>query len=92
MTGLTAYLTEDDSWIKTWAEQIGWETLIEYYDRVFLLLLEMSPRTQIKVTDIVHPERYELFIRCACTAIRELFSIGYVSIYIEENATLILKL
>ena len=92
MTDLTIYLTEDDAWIVPYAGRMGWETLTAYYERVFLYLLEMPAGSQVRVTDIVHPDRYRLFLHCACTAIREIQGMGLGTVYIEEDATLILKL
>ena len=76
------------------AAQIGWHELTDYYNQVFLYLMEMKTGSQFRVTDRVRPENYELFLHCACTAIRELeymnMGVYYIE-YIEGYGTVILK-
>ena len=91
MTDLTPYLTDSNDWITPCAEQMGWDALAAYYNRVFLRLLRMHKGSHLVVTDIVRPDNYKLFLHCVCTAIRELENIGEGSYYIEDRGKLILK-
>lgn len=91
MTDLTPYLTDSNDWIAPCAESMGWDSLAAYYNRVFLRLLQMPAGSHLVVTDIVRPDNYELFLHCACTAIRELEHMGEGTYYIEDRGKLILK-
>lgn len=92
MLDLTPYLTCSTSWIAPCAERMGWDALAAYYDRVFLLLLQMPAGSHLAVTDVVRPDNYGLFLRCACLAIGELRHVDPWATYdIEDRGTLILK-
>ena len=91
MTDLTPYLTAGNDWITPCAEQMGWGALAAYYNRVFLRLLRMPKDSHLRVTDIVRPDNYELFLHCVCAAIRELEGMGEGTYYIEDRGRLILK-
>lgn len=91
MTNLTPYLTDSNDWITPFAERIGWDNLSAYYNRVFLRLMQIPRDGHLRVTDIVCPDNYRLFMHCACTAIRELEHMGLGTYYIEDRGQLILK-
>jgi hypothetical protein len=91
MIDLTEYIPRDDQWIDGVAEQIGWDELTEYYDRIYLMLQRMINGERFQIEKSVHPDNYQLFVRCACTAIRELQSMGIYGWSIEEKASVIVR-
>ena len=92
MLDLTPYLTCSTSWIAPCAERMGWDALAAYYDRVFLLLLQMERGEELHVAREVRPANRPLFLRCACLAIGELRRIEpWSTYYIEDRGRLILK-
>jgi hypothetical protein len=46
---------------------------------------------RFQIEKSVHPDNYQLFVRCACTAIRELQSMGIYGWSIEEKASVIVR-
>ncbi|MDO4164038.1 MAG: hypothetical protein Q4D56_06590 [Bacteroides sp.] len=87
---LTPYIPADNRWIQPTAEAIGWEKLREYYNRVFLMLLSLPRGGTYSITDNVAPENYDLFIKCLCTAMHEMYSVDRTASYYLEG-THILK-
>ena len=76
------------------AEEFGWDALTAYYDRVFLLIWELQPGCQIIITDMVKPDNYEIFVKCASTAIDEINHLGcpyHTGYYFNETATVIFR-
>ena len=89
MPDLTQYLPCNDLWINGYAARMGWQELCRYYDRVFLRLMQMQPDEELHVEREVRPENYDLFLKCACTAIRELHGLGMQSWQVEQRSTVI---
>ena len=87
--GLEAYIPEDRSWLKCKAEEIGWDELGRYYNRVFLLLYDMPHGTDFSIIDKVSPHNYALFMGCLIFVISELASYGIHDFTLEEEATVI---
>lgn len=88
---LTRYLpTDNQTWIPVYAERMGWDNLREYYNNVFLRIISMRPMEEFDVVKNVSPERYELFLHCAVTAIREAEQYTGNTYHIENQATVIL--
>ena len=48
---LKEYIPKDKTWLDSMAEEIGWEHLGEYYNRVFLLLYEMRRGAYFSIVD-----------------------------------------
>lgn len=91
MLDLTQHLPQDDLWMDDYAATMGWEALCGYYDRVFLRLMQMCPGEELHVAREVRPENYDLFLKCACTALRELHSLDIYDWHIEQRGTVILR-
>ena len=91
MLDLTQHLPQDDLWMDEYAATMGWEALCGYYDRVFLRLMQMCPGEELHVAREVRPENYDLFLKCACTAIRELPFLFFGAWHIEQRGTVILR-
>jgi hypothetical protein len=91
MIDLTACIPQDNQWMNETADRIGWDELTGYYDRVFLMLQNMKRGERFEVVRKVHPDNYELFIKCACTAIMELSSQGIYAWSLEDNGTVIVR-
>lgn len=91
MNDLTSHLPQDDRWVLGYAASLGWEELCRYYDRVFLRLLRMQSGEEMHILREVSPGNYDLFLKCACTAIRELHALGLCSWHVEQRGTLILR-
>jgi hypothetical protein len=72
MQDLTKWIPQDDCWIAEVKERIGEAKLMEYYNRVYTMLQEMKRGEVFEIEENVHPNNYGLFVRCACTAIKEL--------------------
>lgn len=91
MNDLASHLPQDDRWTDDYAARLGWDALAAYYDRVFLRLLRMPPGEELHVLREVSPGNYDLFLKCACTAIRELHALGLCSWHVEQRGTLITR-
>lgn len=91
MLDLTQHLPQDDLWMDDYAATMGWEALRGYYDRVFLRLMQMCPGEELHVAREVRPENYDLFLKCACAALRELHSLEIYDWHIEQRGTVILR-
>lgn len=91
MLDLTQHLPQDDLWMDDYAATMGWEALRGYYDRVFRRLLQMQPGEELHVAREVRPENYDLFLKCACAALRELHSLDIYDWHIEQRGTVILR-
>ena len=91
MLDLTQHLPQDDLWMDDYAATMGWEALCGYYDRVFRRLLQMQPGEDLHVAREVRPENYDLFLKCACAALRELHSLDIYDWHIEQRGTVILR-
>lgn len=91
MLDLTQHLPQDDLWMDDYAATMGWEALCGYYDRVFLRLMQMCPGEELHVAREVRPENYDLFLKCACAALRELRSLEIYDWHIEQRGTVILR-
>lgn len=91
MLDLTQHLPQDDLWMDDYAATMGWEALCGYYDRVFLRLMQMCPGEELHVAREVRPENYDLFLKCACAALRELHSLDIYDWHIEQRGTVILR-
>ena len=91
MLDLTQHLPQDDLWMDDYAATMGWEALRGYYDRVFLRLMQMCPGEELHVAREVRPENYDLFLKCACAALRELHSLDIYDWHIEQRGTVILR-
>ena len=92
MTDLTPHLPQDDRWVDDYAARLGWDTVCRYYDRVFLRLLAMRPGEELSVVREVRPDNYDLFLKCACTAIRELNGIEkWSTCHVERSGTIIVR-
>ena len=89
MLDLTRHLPQDDQWADDYAARLGWEEVCRYYNRVFLRLLGMQPGEELHVLQEVRPDNYDLFLKCACTAIRELHGLGLWAWHVEQRGTLI---
>lgn len=87
--GLKEYIPEDKTWLNRMADEIGWEHLGEYYNRVFLLLYEMKCGTRFSIVDRVAPDNYPLFMGCLIIAMTELASYGIYDILLEADATIV---
>ena len=53
--------------------------------------MQMCPGEELHVAREVRPENYDLFLKCACTAIRELPFLFFGSWHIEQRGTVILR-
>lgn len=82
---------DHQSWMAGVAEKMGWEKLGEYYNRVFLMLLNMKPNTSFNIVKNVKADNYELFIKCAYSALQELEVMGELGYHFEEKGTIILR-
>ncbi len=91
MLDLTQHLPQDDLWMDDYAARLGWEALCAYYDRVFRRLVLMQPGEELHVAREVRPENYDLFLKCACAALRELHSLDIYDWHIEQRGTVILR-
>lgn len=91
MLDLTQHLPQDDLWMDDYAATMGWEALCGYYDRVFLRLMQMCPGEELHMAREVRPENYDLFLKCACAAMRELHSLDIYDWHIELRGTVILR-
>lgn len=91
MTDLTTHLPQDDRWMDDYAAHLGRDALAQYYDRVFLRLNSMQPGDAMSVGREVRPDNYDLFLKCAATAIRELHALEMGTWHIEEQGNLILR-
>lgn len=91
MLDLTQHLPQDDLWMDDYAATMGWEALRGYYNRVFLRLMQMCPGEELHVAREVRPENYDLFLKCACAALRELHSLDIYDWHIEQRGTVILR-
>lgn len=91
MLDLTQHLPQDDLWMDDYAATMGWEALRGYYDRVFLRMMQMCPGEELHVAREVRPENYDLFLKCACAALRELQSLDIYDWHIEQRGTVILR-
>lgn len=89
MLDLTPHLPQDDLWMDDYAATMGWEELCRYYDRVFLRLMQMQPDEELHVAREVRPGNYDLFLKCACAAIRELHGLGMREWQVEQWGTVI---
>lgn len=90
MLDLTQHLPQDDRWTDDYAARLGWEALCRYYDRVFLRLLAMKPGEELHVARECRPDNYDLFLKCACTAIRELHGMKERGTWhVEQRGTII---
>lgn len=86
---LKEYIPEDKTWLDSMAEEIGWEHLGEYYNRVFLLLYEMRRGAYFSIVDKVAPANYRLFMGCLIIVMTELASYGIHDFTLEAEATII---
>lgn len=86
---LKEYIPKDKTWLDSMAEEIGWEHLGEYYNRVFLLLYEMRRGTYFSIVDKVAPDNYRLFMGCLIIVMTELASYGIHDFTLEAEATII---
>lgn len=83
--------TDHRAWIPVYADKLGWDYLTRYYNKVFLLLINMQPGTEFRVIDRVSPDNYDLFIKCAVTAYNEIMHSDLSrSYFFEQDATVIL--
>lgn len=90
---LLQYLPDDNqSWIPRYAESMGMDKLKEYYNKVFLMLESMQPGETFRVTEKVHPDNYDLFMKCVYSCLHEFGEYGIYSYYIEEQGTVILRM
>lgn len=87
--GLKEYIPEDKTWLNRMAEEIGWEHLGEYYNRVFLLLYEMRHGASFSIVDKVAPDNYRLFMGCLIIVMTELASYGIHDFTLESDATIV---
>lgn len=89
---LTRHIPHDQTWIQEYAGRIGWEVLIAYYDKVFLMLLSLPVGAEFSIIAKVNPKHYDLFIKCVVAAMPEVARATYLdkSYYIEQQATVIL--
>ena len=89
---LTKYIPKDShSWIPDMKERIGEDSLLKYYNRVFVKMFDMNHQESFSIIEKVDPENYELFIKCAYTCIFELASYGRGDYFLEQEATLIYR-
>lgn len=88
---LLQHISDDNAWMRRYADSIGWDELAKYYDKVWLMLYDMRPGYVFRVLDEVHPKNYDLFMKCVGAAIEELDAYGIHSYYIEEQGTVILR-
>ena len=86
---LKEYIPEDKTWLNRMADEIGWEHLGEYYNRVFLLLYYMKHGANFSIVDRVAPDNYRLFMGCLIIVMTELASYGIQDFTLEEDATII---
>ena len=86
---LKEYIPKDKTWLDSMAEEIGWEYLGEYYNRVFLLLYEMRRGAYFSIVDKVAPANYRLFMGCLIIVMTELASYGIYDFTLEAEATII---
>ena len=90
--GLKQYIPEDKTWLNRMAEEIGWEHLGEYYNRVFLLLYEMRHGAYFSIVDRVAPVNYPLFMGCLICVMTELASYGTHDFCLENDATIVRRI
>lgn len=88
---LIFHIPNDDSWMAAMAAKIGWENLIDYYDKVFNMLYDMQPNTVFDIVANVHPKNYDIFIKSVFSCINELHKMGIKQFSFEEKATQILR-
>lgn len=89
---LLQYLPDNNqSWIRPYADSIGWERLIAYYDKISLMLHNMRTGDTFRVLERVMPENYDLFIKCVYTILCEFAGYGIYDYHIEEQGTIILR-
>lgn len=83
------YLPKDNRcWIEGYAESLGWDYLISYYDKLFVRMLDMQHGNKIDIIKEVHPDNYDLFVKCLVTCICELASFGLYDYSVEDNIVL----
>lgn len=89
---LLQYLPDNNqSWIQHYADSMGWEKLIAYYDKISLVLYNMQPGDVFRVLEKVDPQNYDLFIKCIYTILCEFAGYGMYGYHIEEQGTIILR-
>lgn len=92
MEDLSQYIPETNrSWIKEMSDRLGEEFIVQYYNRVFVRMVNMKHQESLYVLEEVAPENYELFIKCAYTCISELASYGMSDYHLENNATVVYR-
>ena len=89
---LKEYIPEDKTWLNRMAEEIGWEHLGEYYNRVFLLLYEMRHGAFFSIVDRVAPDNYRLSIGCLICVMTELASYGIHDFTLESDTTIVRRI
>ena len=86
---LRQYIPKDKTWLNSMAEEIGWEHLGEYYNRVFLLLYEMRHGAFFSIVDRVAPDNDRFFMGCLICVMTELASYGIHDFTLESDATIV---
>ena len=89
MVDFKQYIPDDDrSWIIEYYDRIGVQELIDYYDKVFVWLFDMSSGDELNIVEVVSPDNYDLFIKCVSTCFRELASYGMCGYHLEGSIIL----
>lgn len=84
-----AFIPDSKAWLNRMAEEIGWEHLGEYYNRVFLLLYNMRHGASFSIVDRVAPDNYRLFMGCLICVMTELASYGIHDFTLESDSTIV---
>lgn len=86
---LRQFFPDRDDWYQAYIDEMGRDSFLRYYNRVFLRLMDMKPGDKLMVLKEVSPDNYKLFIRCAVMAVNELASYDIYSFDFEQGATVI---
>lgn len=89
---LIQYYPQDNrTWIQPYADSMGWDKLVDYYRRIWLMLYDMQPGQSFHVLDRVSPHNYDLFAKCVYTVLCEFDTCGIGNYYIEQQGTVIIR-
>lgn len=91
MNLLQYFPDNNQTWIQPYADSIGWDKLVAYYDKIWLMLYNMQRGHIFRVLEEVSPNNYDLFMKCVYTILCEFDTYGIYSYYIEEQGTVILR-
>lgn len=88
-TELNRFLPKDNNgWISAYAKSLGWDFLTEYYNKLFVRMIQMKHGDKIDILKEVNPDNYDLFVKCLITCISELAGYGIYDYSVEDNIIL----